>query len=229
MSMPSSSDEVATTAGSRPALRSSSTRARCSRDTEPWWARATTTSPAGCPESRLAHQLGRRATGGRWRRLAGALGGQLVEPGGEPLGQAAGVGEHDRRAVCLDQVEHPLLDVRPDRRRRWAPAAGPLRSSVGSPRADMSSTGTTTCRSNVFVDGGWTTVTGRPPARKVATSSTGRTVAERPMRWAGASSSRRRGVPATAPGGRRAWCRTPRAPRRRSRCRCRAAPRARRR
>jgi hypothetical protein len=42
MSMPSSSDEVATTAGSRPDFSSSSTSARCSRDTEPWWARATT-------------------------------------------------------------------------------------------------------------------------------------------------------------------------------------------
>ncbi|CAM5362739.1 hypothetical protein STANM309S_04601 [Streptomyces tanashiensis] len=40
MSMPSSKLEVATTAGSRPAFRSSSTWARCSFDTEPWWARA---------------------------------------------------------------------------------------------------------------------------------------------------------------------------------------------
>ena len=42
MSMPSSRLEVATTAGSRPALRSSSTSARCSLETEPWWARAMT-------------------------------------------------------------------------------------------------------------------------------------------------------------------------------------------
>ncbi|CAM5309380.1 hypothetical protein SGRI78S_01034 [Streptomyces griseus subsp. griseus] len=46
MSMPSSRLEVATTAGSRPALRSSSTCARCSLETEPWWARA---SRAGAP------------------------------------------------------------------------------------------------------------------------------------------------------------------------------------
>ena len=38
MSMPSSRLEVATTAFSRPVLRSSSTRARCSLLTEPWWA-----------------------------------------------------------------------------------------------------------------------------------------------------------------------------------------------
>ena len=43
------------------------------------------------------------------------LGGELVEPGAEPLGQTSGVGEHDRGTVLLDQVEHPLLDVRPDR------------------------------------------------------------------------------------------------------------------
>ena len=37
MSMPNSRLLVATTAGSRPDFRSSSTRARCSFDTEPWW------------------------------------------------------------------------------------------------------------------------------------------------------------------------------------------------
>ena len=52
----------------------------------------------------------------------------------------------------------------------------------------MSSIGTTTVRSKVLSMGGCTTVTGRPPARNVATSSTGRTVAESPIRWAGWSS-----------------------------------------
>ena len=46
--------------------------------------------------------------------------------------------------------------------------------------------------------GGATTVTGRPPARKVATSSIGRTVADSPMRWAGASSSSSRRSSETA-------------------------------
>ena len=51
MSMPSSRLEVATTAGSRPALRSSSTSARCSLETEPWWARAMTAgAPWAAPE-----------------------------------------------------------------------------------------------------------------------------------------------------------------------------------
>ena len=47
--------------------------------------------------------------------VAGPFGGELVEPSAEPLGQPAGVGEHDRGPVLLDEVEHPLLDVRPDR------------------------------------------------------------------------------------------------------------------
>ncbi len=51
-----------------------------------------------------------------------ALGGQLVQPAAQPLGQPPRVREHDRGRVLLDQVEHPLLDVRPDR----APGRGPL-------------------------------------------------------------------------------------------------------
>ena len=53
----------------------------------------------------------------------------------------------------------------------------------------MSSTGTCTVISMVFDEGGWTTRTCRPPPRNAATSSTGRTVAESPIRWAGRSSS----------------------------------------
>ena len=54
MSMPSSRLEVATTAGSRPAFRSSSTSARCSLETEPWWARASTGgAPLAAPDSAM--------------------------------------------------------------------------------------------------------------------------------------------------------------------------------
>ena len=70
------------------------------------------------------HLLGRRAGAGLRHHLrgrgvvellhAGALGGQLVQPGGQAFGQPAGVGEHDGRAVLLDEIEHPFLDVRPD-------------------------------------------------------------------------------------------------------------------
>ena len=53
----------------------------------------------------------------------------------------------------------------------------------------MSSTGTTTVRSQRFSDGGATTSTGAWPPRKRATSSSGRTVADSPIRCAGRASS----------------------------------------
>ena len=53
----------------------------------------------------------------------------------------------------------------------------------------MSSTGTWTVRSKVFCAFGATIVTGERPPRNRATSSTGRTVAESPIRCAGRSSS----------------------------------------
>ena len=53
----------------------------------------------------------------------------------------------------------------------------------------MSSTGTTTLRSHFLSDGGATISTGARPPRNRATSSSGRTVADRPIRWAGRSSS----------------------------------------
>ena len=75
------------------------------------------------------------------------------------------------------------------------PAAEPITSSSVLPGAGRSSsaarsgTGTSTLTSIVFGVGGCTTSTGRAPARKVDTSSSGRTVAESPIRWAGESSS----------------------------------------
>ena len=40
----------------------------------------------------------------------------LVEAGGQPLREPAGVGEDERRAVLRDEVDDPLLDMRPDGR-----------------------------------------------------------------------------------------------------------------
>ena len=59
---------------------------------------------------RLRHDLS-----GRPLRRRG-LSGELVESGAQPLRAATGVGEHDRRAVGADQLEHALFDSRPDRR-----------------------------------------------------------------------------------------------------------------
>ncbi len=46
---------------------------------------------------------------------------QLIEAPGQPLGKAARVDEHDRRPVFEDQVDDPLLDMRPDRALRAGP------------------------------------------------------------------------------------------------------------
>ena len=100
--------------------------ARCSLETEPWWALAMM-RPGAAALARLGHDLRRGGT--RWSRrglrvrheirvLVGSplrtLGRDLVEAGGQPLGQAAGVGEDDGRAVLLDEVDDVLLDVGPD-------------------------------------------------------------------------------------------------------------------
>src|SRR5882757_3093699 len=47
-------------------------------------------------------------------RLLSPLGGQLVQPAAQALREPPRVREHDRGLVLLDQVEHPLLDMRPD-------------------------------------------------------------------------------------------------------------------
>ena len=73
--------------------------------------------------------------------------------------------------------------------RSSGPAAASDSWPASRPNAVMSSTGTLTLTSSVFEEAGATTETGRPPPRKAATSSTGRTVADRPMRWAGRGSS----------------------------------------
>ena len=93
MSMPSSSDDVATRHGISPLFSSSSTSSRCSRASDPWWARAISL---------------------RGRRL-GFLVRQLVQAQREPLGEPPVVDEDDRRAVLLDELEDLGVDRRPDR------------------------------------------------------------------------------------------------------------------
>ena len=119
MSMPSSSDDVATMHGSVPALSASSTSLRASRESEPWWARATGSSA------------------------------QLVEAQRQPLGHAAAVHEHDRRVVRAHELEQLGVERRPQRvraavvgalrRRRPAPSARPRRSRPASRCARSSS------------------------------------------------------------------------------------------
>ncbi len=122
----------------------------------------------------------------------------------------------------------------PDRSSGTPGLAGPAATPAVAPvRSVRSGTGTTTSTSTRLVAGGCTTCTARPasaelraPARKVATASTGRTVADSPIRWAGppsasSSASRRsrlrarcapRLVPATAWISSRITVRTPASP-----------------
>ena len=113
MSMPSSSDEVATRHGSSPALS-------CVLDHEPLLARQRAVV--------RARRSRRRAV--RVRR------GQLVEAQRQPLGAAAVVDEHDRRPVLADELEDLGVDRRPDRlaRRLRRPRAGRARRRTARAR-----------------------------------------------------------------------------------------------
>ena len=197
MSMPSSSDEVATRHGSSPALSSSSTTVRSSRASEPWWARA------------ISSGLAR----------GGAVGvRKLVQPQREPLGRAAVVDEHDRRAVLADELEQLRVDRRPDRAaRRLAAGERVERVADVASGSTIDSTGTWIFRSS----GLRTPVSTirhvrRGPTRKRPISSSGFCVAESPMRWIVAPGARAPGARASARGARRASCRRPRGSRRRS-------------
>ena len=204
MSMPSSSEEVATSAGSRPALSASSiSSALLARD---------------------------RAVVGAGDLLAG----QLVERGRQPLGQAAAVDEDDRRAVRAHELEQPRVDRRPDRaplqrrrpalrrmlRRRPAglaaapraapcprPAPRPAGRRPSSPRRRRSSpAAASTCAGPRRRPGS------APPPRAGAASPRGRSAAA-------AGAPPRAAARARARGARRASCRRGRGSRRRSPCR----------
>ncbi len=142
--MPSSRLLVATTAGSRPGLQLLlDVRALLLAHRPVVRAGEDRRRPGR--HARLRHDLrggageGGRARGGprRTDRL-GAVGGlgallpDLVEAGREPLGEPPAVGEDDGGGVLGDEVDDPLLDVRPDGgalllpRRRAGEVAGGL-------------------------------------------------------------------------------------------------------
>ena len=163
-------------------------------------------------------QLARRAR----RRRRPLLVGQLVEPGGQPLGQPAGVDEDDRGAVLRDQLEQPRVHGRPDdcahrARRRPGPLTG---SSMTSPSAPMSSTGTTTSISSGLRMPASTMVTGRGAPGAVAAAEEPGDLLERALGGRQPDALRRprrrspRAARARAPGGRRAWWRPARGSRR---------------
>ena len=123
---------------------------------------------------------------------------ELVQPQREPLGQPPVVDEDDRRAVLLDEPQHLGVDRRPDRVRAVLGAAVHLlavgrhglregrRSSRARacPRPARPPRGRapSACRRRRVV-------IGRPPETNRPISSSGRWVADRPIRWIGPSTS----------------------------------------
>ncbi len=192
MSMPSSRLEVATTQRSEPSLSDCSMSRRCSLETEPWCDRAISSGLATTRDTVLPvnepYCSGTGATGG-W-------------PAARALRSAW---SSLRRAVSFSATPRELANTMVERRastwsRMLASTCGQIeptrpvgsRSAPGPAcggRSAMSSTGTTMRTSRWRGLAGSTTVTGRSPPRKAATCSTGRTVADRPMRCAGTCSN----------------------------------------
>ena len=172
MSMPSSSDDVATIAFSSPRLSWSSTITRCSRASEPWW--ACTSSIVGLASVAAPRQ-------------------QLVEPGSQPLRQPAGVGEDDRRAVLQHEFEHPRVDAGPDARpRRRRPPPGSPSGVAASPGSRHVVDRDDDLDLERLAHAGVDDLHRRgdsptKPPRNRAISSSGRCVAESPMRCGGLS------------------------------------------
>ena len=149
MSIPSSSEEVATRARTRPALSASSISVRCARASEPWWARA-----SGSPASSFSAAARRSAM----RRL-------LTKMSVERCSRTSST-SRGWMAVQMELRTGPC-------------AAGPEGISMGSPRRAMSSTGTSMRSASVRRAPASTMVTGRQTgasagaANSVRSSSSG--------------------------------------------------------
>ena len=123
-------------------------------------------------------------------RLVFSLG-ELVETLGQAFGQAATVDEDERRALALDELQQARVDrTARSRCAPRAPATEPPRGGSVCSGCSMSSSGTTTSRSSFLRWPASTSVTGRSvPPRKRPISSSGRWVADRPMRCKGPSTT----------------------------------------
>ncbi len=190
MSMPSSRLDVATTQRSRPDFRSSSTSARCSLLTEPWWARASTgRAPAG--DARCARRP-RPAVAARAAAVGRSVG-RNPSPAATATGSACRSAQISlSRAVSRSASRREFANTIVDRcsstsSRIASSTCGHTEPEPDSPaRSDMSSTGTVTRRSNFLPHGGaHDRLTGRA-AEEPRDLSCGRTVADSPMRCAGA-------------------------------------------
>ena len=120
--------------------------------------------------------------------------GELVQAQREPLGEAAVVDEDDRRAVRLDELRaaRGTSTARSRRSRARVPASISCPSARTGARAPRSSRaragprpGRRPARSSSLRVPASTSSIGRPPETKRPISSSGRCVAERPIRWNG--------------------------------------------
>ena len=250
--MPSSSDEVATRPRSRPALSASSISTRCGARQRAM-VRADQRLAGQLVERRgqalgdaaavdedqrravRAHQLQqarmdrgpdrrpRRALRRRAARDVDRLGRAAPCPRPAPRCAArsalrrAGVDDGDRARRRRRASRAGELVARS--RRRAARRRAPARAGRRRPRRR---------RSRGSGAGGAPSASRRRrPPRKRATSSSGRCVADSPMRCERAARPAPRGAPSTAPGARRAWSAPARGSRRRSACRRCGTPRAR--
>ena len=237
MSMPSSRELVATTAGSSPALSSDSVRVRSARLIEPWCARARMVAacrvsmPTAVPD--CAGTAAARSVAGSGTSSPRALGPDLVHPRGEAFRAAPGVGEHQRGPVLGDQVDDALLDVRPDRRpgQRSGGGAGQVEvvgRDVGAAQVRQVRHGHDDVDHDLLGRRRLDDRDGTPPVllRPGAAQELGDRV-DRPdrrgqpdplcrTRARRGGRAARRAVRARRRGGRRAWCRPPRGSRRRS-------------
>ena len=118
MSIPSSSDAVATTALSSPCLSASSVARRSSRLMLPWWARKGSGRPGRVGLGDLRRRLALTAPVAAPRRVASLRSfGELVEPRGQLFDGPPVVGEDDRRAVVAHERQQLAFDLGPDRAR----------------------------------------------------------------------------------------------------------------
>ncbi len=162
--------------------------ARCSLETEPWWALAMIVpAPLLCPDWAMTW------AGGSW-----LLGSESCPSRSSARVVAISLSRAVSRSARRRELAKTIVDRCCSTRSTTCSSTWGqmLVDRPGSPDVSsyssgmvMSSTGTTTRRSHCFVLGGDTISTGCEPPRKRATSSRGRTVALRPMRCAGLSRS----------------------------------------
>ena len=177
-------------------MSASSISLRCSRDTLPWWALA---SNGGAPWAEPAWAISSAGVLGRRSGSSRVGRGWAASARSSAISLSRAVSRSASRRELANTMVEECCSTRSTMRSStagqidglgWEPGKGSPGSTVSgwsgssgvAPGSAMSSTGTTTSTVITLVDTGWTTTTSAAPPRKRATSSTGRTVADRPSR-----------------------------------------------